>query len=236
MKENVKTPPGKAQKAKRIIDTLTGPWEKRNLPKIAAKLPQWVLPDHLTLMGIGSAFLITAGYVLTWNSRWWLWLANFGIFLHWLADSLDGTLARVRRQERERYGYFVDHICDAITILAICIGLGASPLMDMRTALFLAIAYYLLNIYVHIAAYTEGVFRLSYAWMGPTEGRIFLFTVNIVVLFWNPVVFYYKGSPAKALDLLAIFVGLVLLAVFSVSSMRDALRLDRMDRAGWDKK
>ena len=32
--------------------------------------------------------------------------------VNWFGDSLDGTLARVRHQERPRYGFYVDHVLD----------------------------------------------------------------------------------------------------------------------------
>lgn len=222
-----------SKKAKRVIDTFTGPWEKRNLPKMAVALPHWVTSDHLTLLGILAALMIAAGYILTWYSRWWLWMSNFGLLVHWYADSLDGTLARVRHREREKYGYFVDHICDAWAALVIFLGLGISPLMDMRVALFMTVSYYLLSIYVHIAAYTEGVFRISYARVGPTEMRIFICAVNIVLVFWNPMVAEVLGVPMTALDVGGVVVAILLIGNTIVCSIRSAIKLDRQDRAKW---
>ncbi len=219
------------KKAERVIDTFTGPFEKKYLPKMARALPRWIMPDHLTILGIFSSFLIAGGYILAWFSPYYLLLANLGLIVHWFADSLDGTLARVRHTERERYGYFVDHICDAWTVLLVCFGLGASPMMDMRTAMFLAIGYFMLNIYVHIAAYSEGVFRLSYGRMGPTEVRIFIFIVNIVLIFWNPMITSVRNSPVRALDAGGIAVACIFIIIFIVSAIRDAIRLDRLDRA-----
>ena len=37
--------------------------------------------------------------------------------VNWFGDSLDGTLARVRHQERPRYGFYVDHVLDVVGIL-----------------------------------------------------------------------------------------------------------------------
>ena len=217
-------------KAQRIIDTLTGPWEKRNLPRMAVALPGWVTSDHLTVLGIVAAFIIAAGYVLTRISPWWLWLSNFGLVVHWYADSLDGTLARVRHREREKYGYFVDHICDAWMTLILCLGLGMSQLMDMRVALLLAIGYFLLNIYVHIIVYTERVFRISFGRFGPTEVRIFIFAVNIVLVFWNPRVAQYGGDPITALDVCGLALTAIFVIIFVVSSIKEAIKLDRQDR------
>lgn len=217
--------------AKRIIKTLTGPWEMRHLPKMAAALPKWVVPDHLTVLGILAAFVIGIGYALTRYSPQWLWLSNFGLFLHWYADSLDGTLARVRHIERERYGYFVDHITDAFSVFIICLGLGASPLMDLRVAMLLAVGYLLLNIYAHVAAYTRELFILSYAKIGPTEVRIFIFLANLVLMFWNPEVGEIFNVSLTAVDLAGLVITIIFISLFIILAIKDAIKLDRLDRA-----
>ena len=79
--------------------------EKRALRAIAARLPRWVLPDDLTALGVASAVAIFAAYALSNGSAAWLWVASALLVVHWLGDSLDGTLARVRGIERPRYGY-----------------------------------------------------------------------------------------------------------------------------------
>src|SRR6056297_1697872 len=182
----------KNKKARRIINTLTGPIEKKILPKMASALPNKVKPDHLTVLGIIASLIIVVGYVLVWRSKLWLLLCNFGFILHWYADSLDGTLARVRHTERENYGYFVDHICDAFSTVVICIGIGLSPLMQIESGLLLAIGYLLLNIYSHVSAYTTRVFNISFLKIGPTEIRIILIIFNTILIFWNPVIIKFE--------------------------------------------
>jgi len=223
------------KKAKRIINTWTGPWEKRTLPKMAAALPSWISSDHLTVLGIIAALVISLGYVLTNYSPWWLMLANFGFFLHWWADSLDGTLARVRHREREQYGYFVDHMCDAFSTAIILVAFGLSPLMRLDISLFLTIGYLLLNIYAHVGAYTEGIFRLSYAKVGPTEIRILVVIVNTILIFWNPTVLVLNNQPWKIVDVIGAILAGVFVIVFVIVGIKDAIRLDRLDRAEWEK-
>ncbi len=55
-----------------------------------------------------------------------LWVAAALLVVHWLGDSLDGTLARVRRAERPRYGYYLDHLVDAVATALVGLGLGLS--------------------------------------------------------------------------------------------------------------
>ncbi|HOV16302.1 MAG TPA: CDP-alcohol phosphatidyltransferase family protein [Candidatus Cloacimonadota bacterium] len=217
--------------AERIIDTLTGPWEKKVLRKLALALPPKVVPDHLTILGLFSTLVIAAGYCLTWYSPYWLFLASFGFILNWYADSLDGTLARVRKIERERYGYFVDHICDAWSTVIMCLALGISPLMQMELGMLLAIGYLLLNIYAHIGAYTKAEFRISFLKFGPTEIRLVIIIFNTVICFWNPKIWLSAHNYLTFYDLGAIFFSVVFFIIFMWNSVKTAIVLDKLDRA-----
>jgi len=221
------------QKAERVIQTITGPWEKRVLPRMARALPAWVNSDHLTVLGIAAGFIIFAGFLLVRSSRWWIMLSNAGFVLHWWADSLDGTLARVRHRERERFGYFVDHICDAFTVALISIGLALSSIVHLGVGLSVALGYLLMNVYAHVEAYVDHVFRISYGRLGPTEMRVVYMAVTTVGAFWNPVVFKAFGYRFTVADVLAFAAGAGLMTVFIVLSIRTAIRLDRLDRAEW---
>ena len=103
--------------------------------------------------------------------RSWLWAASGLLVVHWLGDSLDGTLARVRRSERPRYGYYLDHLVDAIATALIGIGLGLSPYMLLATGLVIVIAYLVLSINTYLETQALGVFSLGYGRLGPTEAR-----------------------------------------------------------------
>ena len=87
--------------------------EARVLEWIARRLPRWVMPDHLTALGVLAAVGIAAAYALSNRDPLWLWAASGLLVVHWLGDSLDGTLARVRNTERPHYGYYLDHLVDA---------------------------------------------------------------------------------------------------------------------------
>ena len=113
-------------------------------------MPAWVTPDRLTAVGALGAIVTASGYVA---SRWapgFLFLASLGIVMNWFGDSLDGSLARHRRVERPKYGYFLDHSVDAANNLVFAIGLGLSPYVSMAAALFLLCSYYLLSIRVFL--------------------------------------------------------------------------------------
>ena len=93
---------------------------------------------------------------------------------NWFGDSLDGTVARVRSQQRPRYGYYVDHVIDLAGAVAVLIGMGASGLMEPAIALALLASFLLVSAEAYLATHTVGVFRLSFGGVGPTELRLLL--------------------------------------------------------------
>ena len=101
--------------ARRELTFLLAEPERRLLRGIATRLPRWVTSDGLTALGVVGALGTGAAYALSTLSVAWLWAASAMLVVQWFGDSLDGTLARVRRAERPRYGYYLDHIVDAFS-------------------------------------------------------------------------------------------------------------------------
>ena len=171
------------QNATRIQESFTADVESKVLLWLAAKMPPWINSDHLTLLGFAAMLLAGGSYLL---ARWHpvgLLLATLCLALNWFGDSLDGTLARVRNRQRPRYGFYVDHMIDSFGALFLMSGLGASGLADWRIATGMLIAFLLLSIESYLATYTLGVFRLSFAKLGPTEIRVLLALGNIALWF-----------------------------------------------------
>jgi archaetidylinositol phosphate synthase len=198
---------------KRIHQSLTAGIEKKALIWMATRAPRWVNSDHLTLLGLFS--MIAAGMAY-WASRFdarWLWLASLCIALNWLGDSLDGTLARVRNQQRPRYGFYVDHVVDAIGTLALFAGLAAGGIMSWTWAAAVLTAYYLLFIEVGLATHVLGEFQISAGLFGPTELRLLLIAGNAraafsshVHLFGHSFLLYDVGGACAVIGMLSIFV------------------------------
>jgi archaetidylinositol phosphate synthase len=169
---------GDAVTATREPSFLLAKPEKRVLQAIARRLPRWVLPDDLTAIGVVASIGICAAYALSGASSLWLWAASALLVLHWLGDSLDGTLARVRGIGRPRYGYYLDHLVDAFATAMIGIGLGLSPYMALSIGAVLVVAYLILSINVYLESQALGRFSIGYGKLGPTEARILLIALN----------------------------------------------------------
>ena len=155
--------------------------EARVLEWIARRLPARVMPDHLTALGVLAAFGIAAAYLLSNGDKLWLWAASALLIVHWLGDSLDGTLARVRKIERPKYGYYLDHLVDALATAVIGLGLGLSPYMLLSVGLVIVVGYLILSINTYLETQAFGVFALGYGGVGPTEVRLVLIGLNTLI-------------------------------------------------------
>ena len=164
--------------AVRIQTSVLNELEKKVLVWLAERQPRWMTSDILTYIGTFGAVVIAAGYILSaWNINF-LWLSSLGFIINWYGDSLDGTLARVRKTQRPVYGYYLDHTIDAINEVMIFVGVGLSGLMHLEIALLALVMYLLMTINVSINAHLKKEFKLTYASMGPTEFRIIMIIIN----------------------------------------------------------
>ena len=175
------------QEARREHKSLTAAVEKKALVWMAERLPGWINADHLTALGL-VAFL--AGGFCYWmcgRDPAWVHAVNACLLLNWLGDSLDGTVARVRQKLRPRYGFYVDHMVDALAALFLLLGLAFSTLVTPAVAIALLVAYFFLTINMGYATHALGVFKISFGLVGGTEMRILLALANLAVLRWPRV-------------------------------------------------
>jgi phosphatidylglycerophosphate synthase len=155
--------------------------EKQLLQAIARRVPRRLRPNDFTLLGVLSATAAGAAYALARHHPAWLWVASAFLALQWLGDSLDGTLARVRKTERPRYGYYLDHVTDAYSTAVIGLGIGLSHYVHVGLALGLVVLYLVLSINVYLETQVLGTFKLGYGLLGPTEVRLILIGANAVL-------------------------------------------------------
>jgi phosphatidylglycerophosphate synthase len=168
--------------ALRINQSLTAGVEKKALEWMAHRLPGWVTSDQLTLLGFTAQIAAGVAYAASHVNRYWLLAAVLGIALNWFGDSMDGTLARVRRQPRPRFGFYADHMVDLFGSIALMTGLGFSGFLHWPVAIAMLVAFLLLSAESYLATYTLGQFQLSQGIFGPTEIRLLLIAGNLALL------------------------------------------------------
>ncbi len=166
----------------RVNDSALGPLERPALAWLADRLPQWVTPDRLTLLGIAGSLAAAVGYCASHWSLQWLWLASAGLVVNWVGDSLDGTVARHRRIQRPRYGFFVDHTSDLFTQALVFLALGVSPCAHFGVACLGAIAFLMVFVYSLICVEVRHTMRVTYFGFGPTEIRVLQIVGNLFTL------------------------------------------------------
>lgn len=211
----------------RVQESILTRLERRALLWIASRLPDQVNSDHLTMLALAAMLGVGLSYWLASITPAGLLLAVVFLALNWFGDSLDGTVARVRRQQRPRYGYYVDHVADGLGALFVIGGLALSGFMHPGVAAVLLVCYLLVCVEVYLAAQVVGRFQMSFFRMGPTELRIIL-AIGSVALFLNPAASALGGS-VRLFDAGGAIGAAALLGTFLYSALRNTRALYRAE-------
>lgn len=191
--------------------------EKRTLIWISARLPRSVNSDHLSALGLMGMLGAGAAFAAGGTHPQLLPLVVVALAINWFGDSLDGTLARVRNQQRPRYGYYVDHALDVLGTAFLFGGLAYGGLMDPVVAMGLLAAYYAVMAEVFLATYVRGVFRMSFWGFGPTELRIVL-SIGALALIGDPQVVIGGLGPFQLFDVGGVVAIAGMVVTFLISS------------------
>lgn len=224
------------QQAQRIQTSVLNGIERKALIWMAERMPRWVTSDMLTLVGVFGAALIGAGYALSANDYRWLWLCTLGLFVNWFGDSLDGTLARVRNTQRPVYGYYIDHTLDCVNEMMMFVGAGLSGYVHLGFAMIAFALYLMLTINVSINAHLKSEFKLTYAKMGPTEFRLLMVIVNLLLIFIPSfraleyeITLVGKAVTMHALDFACLLIIVVLAIIYVCTIVSDTRKYARID-------
>ncbi len=211
--------------ATRVLESILAPAERRILGWFASHMPAWVNSDHLTILG--ALGMVGAGFAYWAASREprALILVCIFIALNWFGDSLDGTLARFRNQQRPRYGFYVDHVIDSVGALFLLAGLALSGYMQPWVAIGLLLAYNLLAMESYLATYTIGEFRLTHFLFGPTELRVLLIIGNLYLLY-KPAV-HLIDRTVRLFDIGGVIGIAGMLLIFTLTTIRNTAKLYR---------
>jgi len=198
----------------RIQQNLLARLERRALNWLCSRMPPAVTPDSLTAIGMVGALMVFSGYLCSNIGDGWLWLSIAGYVVHWFGDSMDGSLARFRKIERPRYGYFLDHSCDGL----------ATVLVALEVALVALVGYLLLSIHAFLSVRVINEMKLSYLNAGPTELRLILvaLTLAMIAAGSEPILF----DVLTGFDLFVGAVGVLLIVLFVIQTIRIARRLN----------
>jgi len=222
---------GGAVHAEREASFLLALPEKRFLRWLAAKLPRRILPDDMTAIGVGAAIAVAVAYQLANDGRGWLWVASALLVVQWIGDSLDGTLARVRGIERPTYGYYLDHLVDALSTAAIGIGLGLSPFMLLSTGTLIVVAYLILSINVYLESFAFNRFSIGYGKIGPTEIRLILIGLNTALALDLGLDFRLVGLNLTVFDIVGLSIAAVMIILLVGRSFTNLRELARREPA-----
>ncbi len=216
----------------RIQTSILAKLEKKALIWLAARLPNWVTPDMLTYLGLFAMAWIGLCYYLAKRHWIFLILASVGFAVNWFGDSLDGTLARVRKKERPFYGYYLDHLVDAFGITLVILGISYSRLVHHPFPLIVLAFFLIASINTYLATHAMNIFKISYLSLSTTEARIVLSIFNIILIFYQEIKLF--GLRIFLFDIVAIIMSLFLLIAILRSAIKNLTILNRKERAKWE--
>lgn len=197
--------------------------EQRLLIGIARNLPAFVTSDQLSALALVSMLGGAAAFAFISLSSWFAALFIFFLLLNWFGDSLDGTVARVRNQQRPHYGFYVDHVIDLAGTAALINGMALSDVMTPSIAFALLAVYFMVAAETFLATHSVGIFRMSFAGFGPTELRILL-AAGAIKVASSPTV-ELMGCQFRLLDVGGVVAIAGLSVAFVVSAIRNGAAL-----------
>jgi len=196
-------------------------------PRLARRVPRWVSPNAITVAGLVATVGAGSALALAGGARWLLFVAAGLVLVNWAADTLDGIVARQRKQT-SRLGDFLDHAFDAMAVAALTIGPALSGLVHPA----LALLHGVLTLVCFALTYkgeqaTDDYELLAF---GPTEVRFALTVVFVAAYFLPGSVVAIAGYPLQVLDLSALVGSLWAVVYGTIVFARYARRLRRLDR------
>jgi phosphatidylglycerophosphate synthase len=207
---------GTGMPVKRLNNSALQFLERPALQWMARRTPHWITPDLLTGIGFAGILLSAIAYCYSGSHPAMLWVATLGLFINWVGDSLDGTLARVRKIERPRYGFFLDQNLDALGHLIFALGIGLSGYLQLEVALFTLATYYLMAMFTLVRGLVSNTFVIAYGGIGLTELRVAFALLNISLYFFPPEPFTLIGYDASYADLIALIWAVSMLITFVI--------------------
>lgn len=173
---------------------------------VGPHIPSFMTPNQMTLIGaLGGLFSILCT-LLTNLSVWFFIGTILGIFLHLVADDLDGYVARTRGMSSKAGAYF-DLITDVLFSTFLLIALGMTPYVNVYLAMFAAPLYGVIN--VTAMNYIIYLNEFLFPRLGPIEAQLcYMLLAVICMIFGSKAVFTVGAVCITAADIL-LFLGML---------------------------
>lgn len=195
---------------------------------ILPRIPREVSSLRLTTLGMAGSLLCAVGLIGCNFSYYWLVVVVAGVTANWFGDSLDGSLARFRSEERPRFGFLVDHTCDLFSQIVIIVAFGLSPFLSLVSALVVLLCYLLFSAYTYIRAATQHLHQMAYIGVGATEFRILMIAYACGAAATG--VHEKLVGPFSTIDVSVIVMAAMAVVGLGFKAVRDAREVSRSER------
>jgi phosphatidylglycerophosphate synthase len=217
-----------------VNTAITANIEEKAKEYICPRIPKWMGPDHLTIIGIIGIAITSIGFILGFIDRIWLLLVPLGLIINWFGDSFDGSIARYRKRTRPNYGYYIDKIVDAVVIIMFALGIGLSGFVKIEIALLLASVYLAMMLHVDLIVYVQKKSQNSFGIFGPTEIRI-IGILATVVMYLMPIQYYnIYDHYITQYDFGVFGISVIMFIMLIVSIIRKGKELHEQDIKNWN--
>ena len=227
----VKYSRGKQQQA--INTAITGKAEEKAKEWICPRIPNWVSPDMLTVLGYIGMVITGLGFVFGFFNRWYILLIPFGLLVNWFGDSFDGSIARYRKKSRPKYGYYIDKIVDSVAVITLALGIGLSGFFKIEIALLFASLYLALMSHVDLVTHVQGQNRNAFGLIGPTEIRIVGALFSIYMFFSKIHYLNIYDYVLTQYDIGLFAISVIMAGVLFVSIVKKGMELHKIDTKDW---
>lgn len=185
--------------------------EQATIVFLLPKVPKFISPNVLTLIGtVGSALVFLAFVLGTYLAKWYLLLGIIGLVINWLGDSLDGRLAYYRNIPRRWYGFVLDIIADWIGIVFIGFGYYIYAKNGAQIVAFAFVALYGWSIIISQLRYKiTNEYNIDSGFVGPTELRFIIALILIAEVLFHGSITYLAG-----------LISIVLFVINSIDSLK----------------
>jgi len=169
--------------------------EQSTIVFLLPKVPKFISPNVLTLIGtIGSGLVFLAFVLGNYVANWYLLLGIIGLAINWLGDSLDGRLAYYRNIPRRWYGFALDIIADWIGIVLIGFGYYIYAENGTQIVAFAFVALYGWSIIISQLRYKiTNEYSIDSGAVGPTELRFIIAFILIAEVLFPGSITYLAG-------------------------------------------